>query len=74
MSNRSIEVRECNDENATDTGSLRVPTLVFAKEVTLDNLVRAETDHMIRQNIQAYGLKVARSCICARPWTSPTSP
>ncbi len=39
---------------------LCVPTLVFAKEVTLDNLVRAETDHMIRQNIQAYGLKVGQ--------------
>ena len=39
---------------------LCVTTLVFAKEVTLDNLVRAETDHMIRQNIEAYGLKVGQ--------------
>ena len=39
---------------------LCAPALVFAKEVTLDNLVRAETDHMIRQNIEAYGLKVGQ--------------
>ena len=39
---------------------LCVPTLVSAEEVTLDNLVRAETDHMIRQNIEAYGLEVGQ--------------
>ena len=39
---------------------LCLPTLVFAKEVTLDNLVRAETDYMIRQNIKAYGLKIGQ--------------
>ena len=39
---------------------LCVPTLVFAREVTLENLVRAETDHMIRQNIEAFGLEVGQ--------------
>ena len=39
---------------------LCLPTLVFAREVTLENLVRAETDHMIRQNIEAFGLKVGQ--------------
>ena len=39
---------------------LCVPTLAFAREVTLDNLVRAETDHMIRQNIEAYGLELGQ--------------
>ena len=39
---------------------LCVPAFVFAREVTLENLVRAETDHMISQNIDAYGLKVGQ--------------
>jgi hypothetical protein len=36
------------------------PTLASAEEFTLDNLIRAETDHMIRQNIEAFGLKVGQ--------------
>jgi len=40
--------------------ALCVPTLAFAEDVTLDNLVRAETDHMIRQNIEAFGLEVGQ--------------
>ena len=40
--------------------ALCVPTLAFAEDITLENLVRAETDHMIRQNIEAYGLKVGQ--------------
>ncbi len=36
------------------------PTLLCAEEITLDNLVRAESDHMIRQNIKAFGLKVGQ--------------
>ena len=42
------------------TLALCAPTLVFAEDITLDNLVRAETDHMIRQNIEAYGLEVGQ--------------
>ncbi len=38
--------------------ALCLPTLTFAEEVTLENLVRAETDHMIRANMEAYGVKV----------------
>ena len=34
-------------------GAFYVPTLAFAEDVTLDNLVRAETDHMIRTNMEA---------------------
>jgi len=36
------------------------PTLALAEDVTLDNLVRAETDHMIRRNIEAFGLEVGQ--------------
>ncbi len=39
---------------------LFLPTVVFAEEITLDNLLRAETDHMIRQNIAAFGLEVGQ--------------
>jgi hypothetical protein len=40
--------------------TLCVPTLAFAEDITLDNLLRAETDHMIRQNIEAFGLEVGQ--------------
>jgi hypothetical protein len=40
--------------------ALCAPTLAFAEDVTLDNLIRAETDHMIRQNIAAFGLEVGK--------------
>ena len=30
--------------------------LALAEDLTLDNLVRAESDHMILQNIEAVGL------------------
>jgi hypothetical protein len=36
------------------------PALALAEDITLDNLVRAETDHMIRANIEAFGLEVGR--------------
>lgn len=35
------------------TAALCVPTLLCAEEVTLDTLVRAETDHMFRMNMAA---------------------
>ena len=40
--------------------ALCAPALAAAEDITLDNLVRAETDHMIRQNIEAFGLKVGQ--------------
>jgi len=40
--------------------ALLASNLAFAEEITLDNLVRAETDHMIRQNIEAFGLEVGQ--------------
>ena len=36
------------------------PTLVFAEDITPENLLRAETGHMIRQNIEAFDLQVGR--------------
>ncbi len=39
---------------------LCMPTLASAEEITLENLLRAETDHMIRQNIDAFGLEVGQ--------------
>ena len=39
---------------------LCIPTLAAAEEITLDNLLRAETDHMIRQNIEAFGLEFGK--------------
>ena len=40
--------------------ALCVPALAFAEDITLDNLLRAETDHMIRQNIEAFDLDVGQ--------------
>ena len=40
--------------------ALCVPALGLAEDITLDKLLRAETDHMIRQNIEAYGLEVGQ--------------
>ncbi|WP_269581709.1 DUF1214 domain-containing protein [Roseibium sp. Sym1] len=40
--------------------ALCAPTLAFAEDVTLDNLVRAETDHMIRANMKAFGLEIGQ--------------
>jgi len=40
--------------------ALCFPTLALAEDIILDNLVRAETDHMIRQNIEAFGLEVGQ--------------
>ena len=37
---------------------LCAPTLALAEEVTLDNLVRAESDHMFRLNLAAYDLEI----------------
>ena len=37
--------------------ALCVPTLALAEEITLENILRAETDHMIRQNVKAFGLE-----------------
>ncbi len=36
------------------------PVLALAEDITLDNLVRAETDHMIRANIEAFGLEIGQ--------------
>jgi len=36
------------------------PVLALAEDITLENLVRAETDHMIRANIEAFGLEVGQ--------------
>lgn len=40
--------------------ALCAPTLALAEDVTLDNLVRAETDHMIRASMEAFGLDVGQ--------------
>lgn len=40
--------------------ALCAPTFALAEDVTLDNLVRAETDYMIRQNTKAYGLEIGK--------------
>jgi hypothetical protein len=40
--------------------ALCAPALAFSEEITLENLLRAETDHMIRQNIEAFGLEVGQ--------------
>ncbi|MEA3278945.1 MAG: DUF1214 domain-containing protein [Pseudomonadota bacterium] len=42
------------------TLALCAPTLAFAEDITLENLIRAETDQMIRQNIRAYELEVGK--------------
>ncbi|MFC3614774.1 DUF1214 domain-containing protein [Lutimaribacter marinistellae] len=39
---------------------LCAPTLASAEEITLENLLRAETDHMIRQNIEAFNLEIGQ--------------
>lgn len=35
--------------------ALCLPNLAMAEDITIDNLVRAETDHMFRQNMEVYG-------------------
>jgi hypothetical protein len=40
--------------------SISTATGMASEPITLENLVRAETDHMIRQNIKAYGLEVGK--------------
>lgn len=36
--------------------ALCVPTLAIGQEVTIDTFVRAETDHMIRSNMETFGI------------------
>jgi hypothetical protein len=42
------------------TLALCAPILAFAEDLTLENLIRAETDQMIRQNMKAYELEVGK--------------
>jgi hypothetical protein len=42
--------------------------------VTVANFVRAESDHMIRANMEMVGVTFGNSCTCASPPRRTTSP
>ena len=50
------------------------PTLALAKDVTIENLVRAESDHMIRQNMAAFGIEIGKLSHVREPTTPENQP
>ena len=46
----------------------------WAKDVTLDNLVRAETDHMIRENMRAFDIGIGKLVHLRKPITPDNQP
>ena len=54
--------------------ALCVPTIALAEEVTIENLVRAESDHMIRANMAAFGFEVGELFHLRQPTTTENQP
>lgn len=52
--------------------ALFVPTLAFAEDVTIENLVRAESDTMIRANLEAFGIELGELTHLREPVTAAT--
>ena len=50
------------------------PALVQAEDVTIENLVRAESDHMIRANMAAFGFDVGELFHLRQPTTTENQP
>ncbi len=53
---------------------LLIPTLANAQDVTIDTLIRAETDHMFRSGMAAYGLDVGELNHIREPTTPNNQP
>lgn len=54
--------------------ALCAPTLALAEDVTIKNLVRAELDHMIRQNMAAFGMEIGKLTHVREPTTPENQP
>jgi hypothetical protein len=52
------------------TSALLLPTLVWAEDVTIANLVRAESDHMMRENMRVYGVGLGEIIHLREPTTT----
>lgn len=56
------------------TVALLAPGQVSAEDVTVGNLVRAETDHMIRENMRAFGIDFGKIVHVRQPTTPDNQP
>ena len=50
------------------------PVAVAAEDVTVGNLIRAETDHMIRENMRAFGIGIGEIVHLRQPTTPENQP
>lgn len=53
---------------------LVAPAAFAAEDVTVGNLVRAETDHMIRENMRAFGIDIGEIVHLRKPTTPENQP
>jgi hypothetical protein len=56
------------------TLALCAPTLAFAQDVTLETFVRAESDHMIRANMNMMGVDIGAFTHLREPTTPDNQP
>ncbi|MDE0589402.1 DUF1254 domain-containing protein [Halocynthiibacter sp. C4] len=54
--------------------ALALPSWTWAADVTVANLVRAETDHMIRENMRVYGTDFSQMTHLREPTTTDNQP
>ena len=54
------------------TLALCAPTIAFAEDVTMENLVRAESDTMIRANLEAFEIGIGELLHLREPVTAST--
>ena len=54
--------------------ALVVPAIVSAEDVTVETFVRAESDHMIRANMQAYGVEFGKFAHLREPVSPESQP
>ena len=56
-------------KNLLLTAALVLPSFALAEDVTVANLVRAETDHMMRENMRVYGVEIGEMIHLREPTT-----
>jgi hypothetical protein len=61
-------------KNLLLTATLVLPSFALAEDVTVDNLVRAETDHMIRENMRAFGADIGEMIHLREPTSTENQP
>ncbi|MEA3278397.1 MAG: DUF1254 domain-containing protein, partial [Pseudomonadota bacterium] len=54
--------------------ALCLPALTFAEDVTVENFVRAESDHMIRANMEAFQVRFGEFSHLREPTTADNQP